>query len=196
MTPYSVIPFPSPPKERDRTQPRIVHGRIKGMDQDAFIVRLENGRITPAYKSSGCLLAPEVGDVVLLYVGPGKAAYVLTVLEKATPVATLEFDDAVYIKAGRVEIEGTESLHLSIPEADVRVVRRPGFFSTCTLAGYARGAVRTLIREMRGVLRKAGSSNAARPALPKTGADKPETQEAEDCSRTDALGARRLKRRQ
>jgi hypothetical protein len=133
------------------------------VDQDAFVTLLEDDRATLAYKSSGCLLAPEIGDVVLLYVGPGKAAYVLTVLEKAAPTAILEFDEDVRIKAGRVEIEGTGSLCLSVPNIERRGVR--GLFGFATLklvAGNTYGVVRALVRTLRDGLRRLESQRTAR----------------------------------
>jgi hypothetical protein len=122
MPPNAIIPFPLPRRrgEGTKTSQRLAHGRITGRDQEAYVTRLEDGRTVLAYRASGCLLVPEAGDVVLVYAGPGKAVYVLNVLEKASPDSTLAFEESVRIRAGRVEVEGSQSVALRAPEVILR----------------------------------------------------------------------------
>ncbi|MFW5836821.1 MAG: DUF3540 domain-containing protein [Desulfovibrionaceae bacterium] len=189
MSSHTVIPFPLPCgcESKNAGGQRVVHGRVAGQDQEAFLIRLEDGRVDRAYRACGCLMLPEPGDVVLVYAGPGKAVYILSVLEKANPEATLAFDDAVRIQARRVEMEGAESMSLSAPDVEFRGARGTvGFLGFSLTAGdmsakigkltsfveQARSSVRSLIQTVRDSLRRVESMETVEAARMRTTVEK------------------------
>ncbi|PTN32703.1 DUF3540 domain-containing protein [Desulfonatronum sp. SC1] len=128
----NVIPFilPDPSPQSQDYHHRITHGRVENVLDDKYVVRLEDGRVVRAGVAHGCLAVPGVGDMVLTYAGPGKVAYVLTVLESRQTETVLETDRDLVLKAPRVRLEGGESLALSAPDVDLSGIRgRLGFLN-------------------------------------------------------------------
>ncbi len=128
----NVIPFilPDPPPQGQDYHHRITHGRVENVLDDKYVIRLEDGRVVRAGVAHGCLAVPGVGDMVLTYAGPGKVAYVLTVLESRQTETVLETDRDLVLKAPRVRLEGGESLALSAPDVDLSGIRgRLGFLN-------------------------------------------------------------------
>ncbi len=87
-----------------------------------------------ARRAASCLLAPEVGDEVLVALIPGRPSYVLAVLERdASTPASLEVEGDLRIQAtgGRVSLRGERGLDLATGgdttvvtgELDVRAAR-------------------------------------------------------------------------
>lgn len=132
MNHNNVIPFilPDPSPQGQEYHHRITHGRVENVLDDKYVIRLEDGRVVRAGVAHGCLAVPGVGDLVLTYAGPGRIAYVLTVLESRQTETVLETDRELVLKAPRVRLEGGESLDLRAPDVDVSGVRgRLGFLN-------------------------------------------------------------------
>ena len=132
MSHANVIPFilPDPSPQGHNMHNRITHGRVENVLEGRYVIRLEDGRVVRAGVAHGCLATPGVGDMVLTYAGPGKVAYVLTVLESRQTETVLETDRDLVLKAPRVRLEGGESLALSAPDMDISGVRgRLGFLN-------------------------------------------------------------------
>ncbi len=132
MNHSNIIPFilPDSPPQGHNNHQRITHGRVESMLEGRHVIRLEDGRVVRAGVAHGCLAVPGVGDMVLTYAGPGKVAYVLTVLESRQAETVLEADRKLVLKAPRVRLEGRESLDLKAPDVDLSCVRgRMGFLS-------------------------------------------------------------------
>jgi hypothetical protein len=132
MNHSNVIPFilPDPSPQSQDSHHRIIHGQVENVLDDKYVIRLEDGRVVRAGVAHGCLAVPGVGDLVLTYAGPGRVAYVLTVLESRQTETVLETDRELVLKAPRVRLEGGESLDLRAPDVDVSGVRgRLGFLN-------------------------------------------------------------------
>jgi hypothetical protein len=132
MNHANVIPFilPAPSPQGHNMHHRITHGRVESRLEGRYVIRLEDGRVVRAGVAHGCLAVPGVGDMVLTYAGPGKVAYVLTVLESRQAETVLETDRELVLKAPRVRLEGGESLDLRASDVDVSGVRgRLGFLN-------------------------------------------------------------------
>jgi uncharacterized protein involved in type VI secretion and phage assembly len=90
---------------------------------DALEVASPNGRYH-ARRAESCLLAPEVGDEVLVAFIPGRTPYVLAVLERdARAPARLEVegDLALHAKKGRVSVASARGLDFAT-EGDANLV--------------------------------------------------------------------------
>ncbi len=65
------------------------HGRVQSTDGTACVVAQANGMVVKARRGAGCLLEPEPGDLVLLYLGAPEACFVLEVLQKNSAVSVV-----------------------------------------------------------------------------------------------------------
>ena len=85
---------------------RLLHARLVMRDGHRYAALTDAGAswVSPA---AGCLLQPELGDLVLLSLAAGQG-YILTVLERATPQAL-----------ARIEVPG--DLSLSVPHGKLAV---------------------------------------------------------------------------
>ncbi len=137
---------------------RIIHGRVKNAGDGKYVVHLDDGRVVRAAIARGCLTLPVPGDVVLVYAGHGKVAYVLTVLESQQTVTTLETDRELVINAPRLRVEARESLHLSAPDVDVSGVRgRLGFLTLTLAASVLEARIESIGAFVENIRIKAGS---------------------------------------
>ncbi|WP_045219017.1 DUF3540 domain-containing protein [Desulfonatronum thioautotrophicum] len=117
------FPLPGPAHCADSIpnpeQGRIVHGRVVSGERGRFIIRLESGRVLESGVATGCLVAPGLGDMVLVYDGPGKVVYILSVLESGREEIRLETKENLVVRAPKVRFEGGESLKVSAPEVTI-----------------------------------------------------------------------------
>jgi hypothetical protein len=100
--PIHLAPVDAPASTQDAfIGARLYHARLVMRDGARYGALTDEGAhwVTPA---AGCLLQPEIGDLVLASVAGGQG-YILTVLERGTPEAI-----------ARIEVPG--SLRLSVPE--------------------------------------------------------------------------------
>lgn len=89
-------------------------GAVVRVEGGAFLVRTESGDVR-AHRAASCLLSPEPGDVVLLAMSAGGAAYVLAILEREEgAVSRIVLDGDVEVKAphGRLGIAAQEGIGL------------------------------------------------------------------------------------
>ena len=98
----------------------LLRGKVLASEGTAYIqVALDDGPTTAARRAAGCLLRPEPGDTVLVHVPEVGDVFVLSVLERANPMAVLDVP-------GELRIEATSRLDLTAPE--MRLQGRTGRF--------------------------------------------------------------------
>lgn len=90
-------------------------GEVVARERDDFVVRGASGTVR-ARRATGCLVAPEAGDTVLLAIARSGAAWVLTVLERPAEhtSTTLEVDGDLCLRSrqGAVRVRGEERVEL------------------------------------------------------------------------------------
>jgi len=89
-------------------------GEVVRVLGDVFLVRTDDGDVR-ARRAKGCLLAPEVGDTVLLAIVGAQSAYVLSVLEREEGAASkivLEGDVELRAPSGRIGLAAQEGIGL------------------------------------------------------------------------------------
>lgn len=93
---------------------RMHHARLVMRDGTRYGALTDEGALWVA-PAAGCLLRPEVGDLVLLSVSNGQG-YILTVLERGTPdaLAHIEIPGSLRLSApqGRLELEAAQGVSL------------------------------------------------------------------------------------
>ncbi len=92
---------------------------------DALEIASSSGSYS-ARRAASCLLAPEVGDQVLVAFIPGHPSYVLAVLERdpsAPARVNVDGDLAIHAAGGRVSITSSEGLDL-LTEGEATVVAK------------------------------------------------------------------------
>jgi hypothetical protein len=121
---------------------------VAAQDSAAMLTVRASGGTYEARRAASCLLAPEVGDEVLVAIIPGRPCYVLAVLERdvAAP-ARLEVtgDLALQARGGRVSIAASTGLDLVTEgganvvasELDVRAARGSVVLDQLSLLGRA-----------------------------------------------------------
>lgn len=104
---------------RQASGPTLLHARLTIRDGQRFGTLGATGQLwlTPA---AGCLLQPEVGDLVLASTANGQTGYVLTVLERANPkdARTLSApgDLRVELPNGELRITAVRGIRLDTDE--------------------------------------------------------------------------------
>ncbi|CAM3850308.1 DUF3540 domain-containing protein [Bordetella bronchialis] len=121
----SEIPGPAGTAPAPATTPaygpgaRMYHARLVMRDGARYGALTEEGAswVTAA---AGCLLQPEVGDLVLLSVAAGQG-YILTVLERGTPesIACIEIPGSLRLSVpdGRLEVQARQGVALDAGDA-------------------------------------------------------------------------------
>ncbi len=91
-------------------------GPIVRVEGDVFAVRTHRGEVR-ARRAVSCLVAPELHDFVLVAC-QRKEAYVLSVLERESPHATLVSDGDLNLEArsGKVRVSATEGVDVVTPK--------------------------------------------------------------------------------
>ncbi len=87
-------------------------GEVVRIDGDVFLVRTDTTELQ-TQRAKSCLLAPEVGDMVLVALIEGRSSYVLAVLEREDGAASrIVLDGDVEIKAptGRIGMVAQEGI--------------------------------------------------------------------------------------
>lgn len=97
-------------------------GIVAAAEQGAYSVRLEHHEVTAA-RAAGCLLAPEVGDRVLLLRETSGQCFVLHVLVKARPDSRLAFKGKVRLEGEELELCGARRLQLQGAEVELQGVQ-------------------------------------------------------------------------
>ncbi len=75
----------------------LSHGRVKSADGNSCVVAQANGMVVKALRGAGCLLEPESGDLVLLYLGAPEACFILEVLQKNSDVSVISAPGAIHL---------------------------------------------------------------------------------------------------
>jgi hypothetical protein len=121
-----------PPLDQTGKAALMDKAQVLKRDANKLLLLTAGGTALWGRQAVGCLLAPEVGDTVLILRDPEAAAYVLNVLERPEPGGriaiqgnvTLESEDGTLRLQGRhVELSGTESALLEAPQVDFKGVR-------------------------------------------------------------------------
>jgi hypothetical protein len=93
---------------------RMYHARLVMRDGARYGALTDEGAFWVA-PAAGCLLQPDVGDLVLVSVAGGQG-YILTVLERGTPeaIARIEIPGSLRLStpAGRLELEAAQGVSL------------------------------------------------------------------------------------
>ena len=113
-------------------------GRVKARDEDRFWVETEWGR-HKAQKAFGCLLEPEVQDKVLVALVRMGEAYILSVLKREDPHASVVFQGDA-----RIVTQGGD---LGLSAARVRILGREIKLSSLLL-GLSAGRARAELGEL------------------------------------------------
>jgi hypothetical protein len=107
-----------------------------------------------ARRAASCLIAPEVGDDVLVAFIPGRPCYVLAVLEReaaATARLEVEGDLAIHARGGRVSVSSSAGLDLvtegptNVVASDVNVRATRGSVVLDSLALIGRAVVAEVV---------------------------------------------------
>lgn len=89
--------------------PVLDTGRLVSRDGADYILMDERGATIKCQKAAGCLLAPEVGDMVLIARGGREGHFILTVLKRGQSESRIVFEgDARVMAGGQLQIEGRE----------------------------------------------------------------------------------------
>jgi len=97
-------------------------GKVVAKDREFFSIVAKEEDFT-ATRASSCLLAPEIGDKVLLIGEPNGSLYILAVLERASSeAARLSSGGDLVLDAGegRITVTANEGIDLLTPQ-DVRI---------------------------------------------------------------------------
>lgn len=108
-------------------------GEVLCVQPRGYVVCLEQEQVTAA-RAAGCLLAPGVGDRVLLLREKSGACFVLNVLVADGNESRLEFPGQVRLEAPDVSISGSRSLHLQGAEVGLQGVQGKVSFLRLELA--------------------------------------------------------------
>lgn len=93
--------------------PSLEYGLVKAAAPGRIEVETSFGAI-PAVRAVSCLVEPALGDKVLLSVDMSGAAYVLSVLESASPVTlALEGDARLEVRGGSLSVAADRDIDLS-----------------------------------------------------------------------------------
>jgi hypothetical protein len=99
-------------------------GSITRIDGARCFVATDAGAMTAA-RAPSCLVAPEVGDLVLVTALPAGACFVVAVLEReagATASITAEGDMAIRLPHGRLSLAAEGGVEISAPKKDLTIV--------------------------------------------------------------------------
>lgn len=78
----------------------VIHGYVglKAID-GKYVIRLYSGGSVHAARSAGCVISPDPGDTVLVYVVDDKKGFILQVLEKCNGRPSMDFKGDVRVDA-------------------------------------------------------------------------------------------------
>jgi len=101
------------PKPSAALSPTLEYGLVKTASPGRFEVETSFGMV-PAARAVSCLVEPAAGDKVLLSVDMAGAAYVLSVLESASPVTlAVDGDTRLAVRGGSLTVAADKDLNLS-----------------------------------------------------------------------------------
>ena len=143
------------------SQAALYFGEVKARHENRYIVLTDLGSLR-AKRASGCLLEPRIGDRVLLAAADATQAYILNVLERSQPNQTAvlsaggdlawRIPGRLEIRAGSVDLEGSEKVSLNTPELTLNTMTaRTRFLEWHFLGGLLEGRVdrgRALFRHL------------------------------------------------
>ena len=111
-----------------KTAPRPValsYGQVTGRKDDCWFVLTDDGRVMGAQKADGCLLTPELHDLVLLAEDAGNDGFILNVLVKSGGRSDVVLPGNGTIRAGdgdlaltadTITVSGQKSASFAAPE--------------------------------------------------------------------------------
>jgi hypothetical protein len=113
------------PRSNESTSLNLAMGKIKGRADRHYLVLTEHG-LSKADRSAGCLLEPEVGDLVLLLMTDDPADYVLHVLErgqKDEPARLSVEAPELKLAAQTLNFSGQKSIKLTTEDFEANALR-------------------------------------------------------------------------
>lgn len=103
------------PKPSAAPSPTLEYGLVRTASPGRFQVETSFGTVL-AVRAISCLVEPAAGDKVLLSVDMAGAAYVLSVLESASPVTlAVDGDTRLAVRGGSLTVAADQDLNLSCP---------------------------------------------------------------------------------
>ena len=134
---------------RNYSQPAVFqdYGQVVGAGGTAWSVRTENG-VYRAFKAVSCLVRPEIGDRVLVSIGPdSREVYILAILARtgeSRTVLDIQNDAEIRTESGRLEISARDGLDLasagdiSLVSSDLRITAAQGEVNCPRLSFWGR----------------------------------------------------------
>ncbi len=105
--------------------PTMEYGTVVARDMKTWAVRSTNGHYS-ARRAKSCLLAPEVGDSVLLCTNDLGHCYILTVLDGAEDSGTLEMNGDLDLQVNNGSLHLSADNELSMGAAAIRITADRG----------------------------------------------------------------------
>ncbi|MFH1134507.1 MAG: DUF3540 domain-containing protein [Pseudomonadota bacterium] len=99
----------------------LAMGEIKGRSGQRYLVLSDQG-LSPAHRSAGCLLEPEIGDQVLLLLAEDQPLYILHVLRRGRQENTARISvEAPELKVASLSLTLSARDFLKLEAADLKV---------------------------------------------------------------------------
>lgn len=110
--------------------PEVYTGTVKSKLEGKYLLSNSYGQVVTARKADSCLLAPSIGDSVLLVNAEGKT-FILAVLTKSSPQTEiqLEGDVSFNVQNGKLDLIASNGLNLASPEEIQIIAKKLGLTS-------------------------------------------------------------------
>ena len=93
---------------------------VMGREGDRYHLLTEGGVVVEARKADGCLVEPEVNDLVLVSHGGGAGGFILCVLLKQEGVFKLTIRGRAHLRAEELTLSGDRTVSMEAPEVDLK----------------------------------------------------------------------------
>lgn len=100
-------------RERPREPGQLAVGRILSEHREEVVVEIR-GRCVPARRARSLLLAPRVGDKVLVWTA--SPVFVLSVLEREDAATEVEVEGALHLRGSRCVVSGRDAVEVDTEE--------------------------------------------------------------------------------
>ena len=127
----------SRPLQKDKTSTLLRTAVVKQVTGDTYFVA-DGASLSRTERAAGCLLEPQLDDLVLLSINSMGTSYILTVLERQgndPAIVSVEGDLVIHSERGNLSLQGSQSLNLVSSEIHLSAASARMQFADFAFAG-------------------------------------------------------------